>query len=78
MAGKLSSSFVLPSGSFLTVLIIASYLSIMSSSGQSTDPNLRPLYLDDFGAYCRLIVEEIEFLQSNLSLEVSACMNNYI
>ena len=61
---------LLPYGGHLTVLTISCLVAV-AFSHPVKDHNTRPLHMDDIGAYFRIIVEEIEFVQSNLSLEVS-------
>ena len=44
----------------------------VSSSAPLSIRDIRPLHLDDIGAYFSMVVKEIDIVQSTLSLEVSS------
>ena len=70
MIGKQSSPVSLSYGICLTLLLVSSLVDI-SSSVPLIERNVRPLHLDDIGAFFRIVVQKIEIEGTNLSMEVS-------
>ena len=75
MTGKQGSPLCLCYSSVLTVLIVGCLVAVSSSAPLSKRESecirARGLHLDDIGVYFKMIVEEIEFIPSTLSQEVS-------
>ena len=73
MTGKQSSPLCLHYSSILTVLIVSCLVAVSSSAPlyKRESESTGGLRLDDIGVYFKMIVEEIDFIPSTLSREVS-------